>query len=339
MASTSQAQILPTVSRAFIDDWLAALRAFCPPQQFADFLEQAGLSSAATSMERITHDQIVLLYQVAAVQTGDEMMGLWSRPIRPGALKHLCTSTRHASSLSASLYRFTTFWNLLLDDYSLSLDSTDNRLRISLSPRDDRPVNRFGHMLMLKLAHGVASWLAGRELILSEVRFAFQQPEFAEDYPILFPAQIRFGQMQSSIEFGSPLDDTPMARSEVDMREFLKRAPRDWIFTTYREHAMPLQVREMLLRSDHLTLHLDGAAKALNMSPRTLIRRLDRDGASFQTIKDGLRRDIAIRDLELGGKSIEAISQDLGFASAANFHRAFKQWTNMTPGTYRRLTP
>ena len=61
MASTSQAQILPTVSRAFIDDWLAALRAFCPPQQFADFLEQAGLSSAATSMERITHDQIVLL--------------------------------------------------------------------------------------------------------------------------------------------------------------------------------------------------------------------------------------------------------------------------------------
>ena len=77
----------------------------------------------------------------------------------------------------------------MLDDYSLSLDSTDNRLRISLSPRDDRPVNRFGHMLMLKLAHGVASWLAGRELILCEVRFAFQQPEFAEDYPILFPAK------------------------------------------------------------------------------------------------------------------------------------------------------
>ncbi|WP_245708024.1 helix-turn-helix domain-containing protein [Celeribacter baekdonensis] len=64
-------------------------------------------------------------------------------------------------------------------------------------------------------------------------------------------------------------------------------------------------------------------------------RRLSTENTSFQTIKDGLRRDLAIRDLA-AGKSINAIAQDTGFASTANFHRAFKQWAGTTPVTYRR---
>jgi AraC-like DNA-binding protein len=97
-----------------------------------------------------------------------------------------------------------------------------------------------------------------------------------------------------------------------------------------------LRVRELLLQSERLSCNLEDAARALNLTPRTLIRRLDAENTSFQEIKDGLRRDIAIRDLSLGAKSIEAVSQDVGFASAANFHRAFKRWTGTTPGSYRR---
>jgi AraC-like DNA-binding protein len=66
------------------------------------------------------------------------------------------------------------------------------------------------------------------------------------------------------------------------------------------------------------------------------MRRLDANGTSFQAIKDGLRRDIAIRDLQGGQKSTEEISQDVGFSTAANFHRAFKRWTGATPSSYRR---
>jgi AraC-like DNA-binding protein len=189
---------------------------------------------------------------------------------------------------------------------------------------------------LLKLAHGIASWVAGRELPLREVGFAFQKPEFAEDYPILFPAPVRFGEVSSSLTFDGTLDRLPVSRSEAEMQEFLIRAPRDWIFTSFREHAVMLRVRELLLQSERLSCNLEDAARALNLTPRTLIRRLDAENTSFQEIKDGLRRDIAIRDLSLGAKSIEAVSQDVGFASAANFHRAFKRWTGTTPGSYRR---
>lgn len=330
------APILPTVSRAFLEDWLEALRVHCPAQQLAGFMAQTGLSGAAQPRGRVTHDQIVRLYQLVANETGDEMMGLWSRPVRSGALKVLCASLRGASSLSAALFRFTSFWNIVLDDCQMHLETRRDHLRIVLEPQGAGGQHRFGHMLLLKLAHGIGSWLAGRELPLREVSFVFERPEFAEDYPILFPAPVRFGQGRSSVSFADLLDGAPVPRSEVEMQEFLLRAPRDWIFTGSREHTFMLRVRELLLRSHRLTCNLEEAAQALNLTPRTLIRRLDTEGTSFQEIKDGLRRDIAIRDLSDGSKSIEAISQDVGFATSANFHRAFKRWTGTTPGAYRR---
>lgn len=336
MTSDQTSPILATVSRAFLEDLLSALRSHCSAQQLVDFLDQIRLPNTAQPLDRVTHDQIVRLYQLVAVETGDEMMGLWSRPIRSGALKHLCTSVRGASSLSAALFRFTSFWNLLLDDYSLALEKEGGMLRVALLPRTEQEAQRFGHMLLLKLVHGISSWLIGNELSLRDVGFAFERPDFAEDYSILFPAPIHFGQPHSSITFDSRSGGLPVSRSDTEMQDFLVRAPRDWIFTNYREHALPLRVRELLLLSDCLEFHLGDAAKALGMTRRTLIRRLDAEGASFQGIKDGLRRDIAIHDLTYGNKSIEAISQDIGFASAANFHRAFKRWTDVTPGFYRK---
>ncbi|MDP5085635.1 MAG: AraC family transcriptional regulator [Yoonia sp.] len=329
--------ILSTVSMPFIDDWVLALRGLCTEAQLASFLERSGLApDPKRPMTRVTLDQLVRLYQIAAVETGDEMMGLWSRPIRPRALQHLLTSVREAASLPSALYRFSTFWNLLLDDYQFKLTESGNCLQLALHPCGEVPVQRFGHMLILKLAHGLLSWLAGHEVPVICVNFAFARPDFAGDYAVIFPAPVQFGTPVTAISFDPARLGPPQARSGSDLADFLKNAPRDWIFTSSYEHTQSLRVRAFLLRSHWVDCTLADAAQALNMTPRTLMRRLDRDGTSFQAIKDGLRRDIAIRDLQAGHKSIEEISQDVGFSAAANFHRAFLRWTDATPSAYRK---
>ncbi|WP_299929701.1 AraC family transcriptional regulator [uncultured Pelagimonas sp.] len=327
--------VLPTVSRAFVQDWIESLYRMCPPDQVSDMLYRSGLrQERIDGRGRVTHDQIVKLYQIVVSETGDEMMGLWSRIIRPGALKHLCASVLGASSLAAALYRFSTFWNLVLDDHHLSLSETDRSLILHIRPISGANPSRFGHMLMLKLAHGVASWLALRELPLTGVGFTFPKPGFAQDYPILFPGPIVFDETTSWIGFDKALGDLPVSRSEADMTSFLQRAPRDWIFTNSREHALPLRIRELLVLSPRMDCDLGDAARHLHVTPRTLIRRLKSEGTSFQAIKDGVRRDMALRDLATG-KPIEAISQDTGFATPASFYRAFRGWTGQTPRQYR----
>lgn len=285
---------------------------------------------------RVTLDQIVCLYQLAAIETGDEMMGLWSRPIRPRALQHLLTSVRDATSLASALFRFSTFWNLLLDDYQFALIETDTGLALRLMPQGNKTAQRFGHMLILKLAHGLLSWLARHEVRVEGVSFAFERPEFEEDYAIIFPAPVRFNQPATSIYFSYDVLGSVQARSSADMDRFLENAPRDWIFTRSQQHTQSLRVRTYLSQTDWDSTNLTGAARAMHMTPRTLIRKLEADGTTFQAIKDALRRDIAIRHLQTGQYSIEAIAHEVGFSSAANFHKAFQRWTGNTPSSYRR---
>lgn len=335
------AEVVPTlystVSRQFIADWLAALRPLCSDVEYQSFLKRADLiEDQNLSQARVTLDQIVCLYQLAAVETGDEMMGLWARPIRPRALQHLLTSLREATSLTSALYRFSTFWNLLLDDYQLTLTEKDSVLVLALQPQGEVPVHSFGHMLILKLAHGILSWLAGQETPVKEVCFAFASPAFAQDYAVIFPAIVTFGRPATSISFDLNKLGPVQMRSTAELDMFLENAPRDWIFTRSREHTQSLRLRSYLSQTGWENANLTEAARSMHMTPRTLIRKLEADGTSFQSIKDALRRDIAIRHLAMAQKSIEAIAHEVGFSSAANFHRAFQRWTGNTPSSYRR---
>lgn len=331
---------LTTVSRAFIEDWLLALAARCTEAEMRSLLLRAGLNkSRGAPAGRVTLDQIVTLYQLAAVESGDEMMGLWSRPIRARALQHLVTTVASADALPAALYRFSTFWNLLLDDFRFDLNRTGDLLELALTPRADAPPQRFGHLLILKLAHGLLSWRARYELPVNSVCFAFPRPAFAADYAVVFPAPVTFDAPCSAIRFDAGAFDAPPPRSKTDLTTFIRRAPRDWIFTRHHEHSESLRVREFLFRSDWTTCRLSDAARAFGMSPRTLMRRLAAEDSSFQTIKDDLRRDIALQELRDDCKSTERIAEELGFSSATNFHRAFQRWTGSRPSSFRRLGP
>jgi len=326
-----------TLSRLFIADWLAAMRPLFSQAEYLSLLARADVTPDQNPAQgRVTLDQIVSLYQRAAVDAGDEMMGLWSRPVRPRALQHLLTSVREATTLPSALYRFSTFWNLILDDYQFTLTETGGAMVLCLQPQTDRPVRKFGHMLILKLAHGLLSWLARHEVPVKDVGFAFERPVFADDYAVIFPAPVHFDQTQTHIAFDLQDLGPVQMRSTSDLDQFLENAPRDWIFTRSREHTQALRVRSHLNQLGWDGANLEQVAGKMHMTPRTLIRKLQADGTSFQTIKDDLRRDIAIRHLSVGRLSVEAIAQEVGFSSAANFHRAFQRWTGNTPRAYRR---
>ena len=75
---------------------------------------------------------------------------------------------------------------------------------------------------------------------------------------------------------------------------------------------------------------------ALHFSVRTLARKLQAEGTSFQAIKDELRRDVAIQLLTQSRLAVAQIGLRVGFEDATCFQRAFRQWTGSAPGAYRK---
>jgi AraC-like DNA-binding protein len=80
---------------------------------------------------------------------------------------------------------------------------------------------------------------------------------------------------------------------------------------------------------------LSDMACTLNMSPRTLLRRLRQSGTTYQQEVDAARRKRALVLLSAGNCAITQIAYDLGYSEPAAFTKAFKRWTGLTPAMYR----
>lgn len=302
-------------------------------------LAHAGISAdlLESKQARATTDQFTALYRLVAANVADESPGMFSRPLKPGTLKFLALSVVQARTLVIALHRFTQFFRLILDDLHFELVSTQDRVSVVLEPQTDKVRNqRFAQEVMLKLVHGIASWLAGRKIPLAGIDLAFGPPPYASDYVYLYPGPAQFNQRHTAIHFDRASLEGPVRQHAGTIRDFLSRAPADWMFVSFAERIVSHRVREHLDKQLASAARIEDVAKALLMSTRTLARRLDDEGTSFQLIKDELRRDVAIQLLTQTMLAPAEVGARTGFEDPTTFYRAFKRWTGCSPGIYRR---
>ncbi|WP_339896940.1 helix-turn-helix domain-containing protein [uncultured Gilvimarinus sp.] len=90
-------------------------------------------------------------------------------------------------------------------------------------------------------------------------------------------------------------------------------------------------------RVGHAPMAIEHIADDLNLSKRTLQRRLQQQGASFAQLRDSLRFHYAIKYLIDDHMSVDSVSSSLDFSDRTSFTNAFKRWTNLSPSVFRKL--
>lgn len=79
----------------------------------------------------------------------------------------------------------------------------------------------------------------------------------------------------------------------------------------------------------------EGVAARMDISVRNLQRRLKALGTSYQNLLDEARQSLAMTLIEDGSTPLYEISFLVGYTEPSAFYKAFKRWTNKTPGEYR----
>jgi AraC-like DNA-binding protein len=77
-------------------------------------------------------------------------------------------------------------------------------------------------------------------------------------------------------------------------------------------------------------------ARTLNISVRTLQRRLAERGWTYKRLLDEVRFAEARRAIAKPEDLLKVLAIDLGFEEQASFTRAFRRWTGLSPSEYRR---
>ncbi|OAG92163.1 AraC family transcriptional regulator [Pseudomonas viridiflava] len=153
--------------------------------------------------------------------------------------------------------------------------------------------------------------------------------------------------------FGIPVTHsavTTLVLDNADMdRPFLTENHRMWLFfepdlrqrlsDLDRTCGMLERVRSALLESLPAgEVSMQAVGRKLGVSTRTLQRRLQSEGTTFQQILDTLRESLAHHYLRNTAMSSAEISFLLGFEDPNSFARAFQAWTGKTPGAARNET-
>lgn len=103
-------------------------------------------------------------------------------------------------------------------------------------------------------------------------------------------------------------------------------------------YGVPGRVVDVLQkRIGKCSLSIDFIAEEMNLSKRTLQRRLQQQNISFAQLRDQVRFHHAITYLVEQTMSIDSISASLDFSDRTSFTNAFKRWTGLSPSTFRKL--
>jgi AraC-like DNA-binding protein len=81
---------------------------------------------------------------------------------------------------------------------------------------------------------------------------------------------------------------------------------------------------------------LDAVASKLSLGARTLRRRLNELGTSYQRILDDVRKELATEYLRTTNLTVQEIAEILGYSEVTNFRRAFMRWVELSPYQYRK---
>ena len=103
-----------------------------------------------------------------------------------------------------------------------------------------------------------------------------------------------------------------------------------------REGDITQQVRLRLMDCDGNYPTSSALALDLNMSLRTLVRKLARQGTSYQALLDEARKELAQWYLQHTNYPVERIAERLGYQDTSNFSRCFKRWFGVTPSQARQ---
>lgn len=276
------------------------------------------------------------LWKLARAATNDPCLGLKVASFwHPSAAHALGFAWLASDNLEQAFGRLLRYYRVLNDIERLSLDELGDSMRLTLHKlkpllaTDEMYDTLFATIILL------SRFSSAKPFNPLRVSLRRAAPRRKRDFTEFFGAPVTFDADEDALYFSKALLREPLPTANVEMAHASDRIVTRYLARLDRSH-MAMQVKAELidlLPSGNVTQQ--DVAKALNVSLRTLQRRLADEGTSYTAVLDETRRELATQYIKRSHMPINQIGFLLGFSEPSNFSRAFRRWTGRAPGGYR----
>src|SRR5215475_14706877 len=234
------------------------------------------------------------------------------------------------------LERLNRYVAIVSDAASLAVEEDDEGYRMILELfGGGQPVPRQRFEFDLITILSFCRWVTNRDLRPLAFELRFPPPANPQPYQEAFKCPLRFNASANALLFAGADAIAPLPTAHPLLAEVHERLASEHLQRL--DHAQTSsRTRAAIVRC------LPGGeprrteiASALEMSERTLQRRLEAEGTSFQRLLDDIRRELAQQYLGQTDLSLADACYLLGFGNLSSFFRASKRWFGTSPRHYR----
>lgn len=305
----------------------------------AAVLAEAGLAPDLPDGPRLPHDVVSAIWLAALRLTGDAQLGLHvGEQVRPGSFDALGQLLMTCATLGEAAEQADRFAALVGGGGRFAAKKDAGGIRLLYLPFDpDWPCRRQRVEAVLTATLTFTRWLSGAQIVPREVRFRHDVPESLAEHRRIFGLTPAFNADDDSLLLGPEALGLPVRQANPGLKAVLSGYVQAELARLNDDDPLRGRLADSLRAglAAGQSPSIEAAAEALNLTPRTLQRRLSERDTSFQAEVNTLRSALAKDLLRDPAQNIAGIAARLGFADVANFHRAFKGWTGMTPAQWR----
>ena len=276
------------------------------------------------------------LWALAIAETQDPLIGLKvGQEIQAPTLHGLGLAMMSSGSLSELLSLIVRYCKAISTTMQMSLEHDEGGTTLVLRTKEGSEPMHSARIAVIAFVYRQACQLVQHDVIPEFVTFALPYTEDMERLDTYFKISVSLGAETDSIRFRYQDTIEPYAGANSQLVQL-----NEQVVNKYLSQIRQNDISSIVLSHIHKMLplgepKLSKVAEEMNLSPRTLQRRLEFEGNSFNALLDSGKKEMAHDLLAHSETSITEISFLLGFSDPSNFSRACNRWFGSSPQQYR----
>jgi AraC-like DNA-binding protein len=284
---------------------------------------------------RISHANVESIWKKVFGIIEDPCFGLrgtkfW-HPSHFNALGYAWLASR---TLREALMRASRYAHIVSEDREYWLEDTPEGLSIMLSDSLKLPPLMDLSMSILMSACRVNY---GTELNPITVNFIHSKPSCAQEYDFYFNAPVQFNADRDSLILPAAAVDKRLPTGNPHLANIHDQYIIRYLAGLDKNNIVQRVKGAIIDLLPSGEISDEKVARKMNISARSLQRKLHASHTSFRTLLSGVREELAenyVRDATI---SLLEIAFVLGYSDYSSFSRAYKRWKGISPSKIRKL--
>ncbi|NQX43154.1 AraC-type DNA-binding protein [Pedobacter steynii] len=291
---------------------------------------------------KVSLESNIAIMETILQLSDDKDMGLHlgekATPPIIGQAGHLQQSDSDVLSAFRKTVYFTRTFTAL---YDFIFEEKDNKIFLYYEPvqlwNDIAPETaRHGVDIPFAATVNFVKVLSGQTVYPIKVQYKYPKVSDTSEHERIFKCRPSFNQPCNCIVFNRADLEIPILGYNPKLNIVIENMLHERLRQAAEGVRFSVKVKEAILNNYQFDFpQLENVAVFLNITPRTLQRKLQEENTTYRVLSDLVKYELAAALLKHNELSISEIAYKLGYTDPHTFRKAFKQWSGSTPAEYR----